>query len=400
MTQKSLMTPLVSMPHSNNIKNSDISRDLFKQFKWLNKFILYSGMWSFKTQYGTYRPKWCNTFGFVLVVLCMGYDIYYAVDQLLVSWSYYISSPLLAIIYNMSTICLYIAKICALWYYYKHFNFPWMAVSNKLLNENIDERFEEICQKRFSTTNKRMIAFLLFYFVACIVHYVSEYIDAVNDVIDYIWLVETNYLFSIPIAVSQCCSTVIFLYFELSLLRLMHILVAMDNLNDMQVYSSICDEYKKLIFEFNKETKFWTLYFGTKFLAFFCLLWVYISDLIHNVSSPYDAMFDIIGICFWMSPYLELVASASKLSSSYHSFMHKILEAQLNNKNQSIDENNIKDAFKKLKITQECNYLYNYVGANKLYFKLFGAELNVKNSIRLVLFFCGAKLISYSIYNI
>ena len=110
-----------------------------------------------------------------------------------------------------------------------------------------------------------------------------------------------------------------------------------------------------------------------------------------------DSIFCIVGISFWMSPFYELVVASSNLSSAHHSFCDQLLQTQSNNKSQMNKEH---DVYELLKVTQECNYLYNYAMTNNLYFKLFGSELNAKAAMRLIILFCGAKFISYSIRNI
>ena len=391
-------TPFISMDIMQE-DNVDPDYNMFGAFRWLNYMVAYNVMWAFKTPQQTKRNIACNFIGLVLLLSSLSYNIvqwiYYQYTSNLISGS--VTTPLFLIINFMAMSFIYASKLLSLKYYYKVFKYPWSI----RMDRSNDAKHVQLCKNKIKNTNKRMIIFLFTFFTMGIVHYAAELLAAPPTISDYAWIFTFFYVIAIPVAVSQCCSSVIFLQYELSIIRLMNNLSSENSTNSSDIdYLAITTEYKKLMFSFNKESQFWTWYFGLKFLGFFCLVWLYSSELIHYVQSTEDTIFCFIGISFWMAPFCELVFASSHLSSAYHAFVEKLLYAQTNHLSRMSKTNDFKEAFQACKSSQECAYLYNYALSNKLSFRLFGSELNFQTAIRLVLFFCGAKFMSYAIYNV
>lgn len=369
----------------------------FVKFNWLNKLIAYNLMWVFKKPNQASRSPVCNAIGIFITIISALYSLvlttYYTYSQQLLETS---TTELFLIINCLAMTCLYASKCVAIWYYCRVFNFPWLHPSQTIIQLK-DDKFMNKCKKRIKKTNSRIIVFLICFLVTCMIHLGSEILAQPPRLIDWFWYSTFVVCFLFPVGISQCCASIIFLQYELSISKLVHIL----SINDKNVinidFTAITDDYKRLIYGWRKESKFWNWYFGIKFFGFFCFVWLYVSELINYITSTADVIFCVVGILVWMIPFCELVIASSHLSSMYHEFCNQLLQTQFNMKKEI---NKQQDIHHILTITQQCNYLYNFSTVNELYFKLFGSQLNLKASIRLFVFFCVAKFISYSIYNI
>ena len=280
----------------------------------------------------------------------------------------------------MSNICLFAAKILSMVYYALVFNYPWKS------NEAYNEKYPTLYQLKTTSTNKRIIGFLFIYNIACLAHNIGAMWD--YNIFNVISVVCAIYGLFIPIGISQCCSTVILLEYELFLQTLTQTLISGKN---ETTYHFITKEYKLKIFSFRKECKFWRWYFGLKVFVFFTYIWLYTSMMIHRDLDVSTKIFVYAGFVVWLSPFIELVIASSHLSVAFGEFQEQLLVVQANHIYENAEDT---------KRILECNHLYNYICANRMVFRLFGSELNLINAIKLSIFFVLAKMISYSIYNI
>ena len=349
-------------------------------------------MWSTHNSKQKKRSRCCNSIAIIITFICLlaviGLQCYYLYQKAESE-----GVDLFVIIWGISNMCMLFAKVLAMIYYASLFDYPWLRFQVNPTNRTLYE-------SKISSTNKRLILFLCIYHIACFIHYLGElwYSNPIHSVSDDEFIVNVFLIVcnvAIPIAISQCCSSVILLQYELFIRE---ITIDMRSKSDID-FSGIIKEYKTKMFKFEKECKFWQWYFGFKMFSFFTFAWLYVSVMIHSEDLNFStSMYVIAGIIFWLSPFVELVVASCKLSYAFEAFLNQVLSVQGQYIHRNEDKD--KDSIMNMNRLQECNHLYNYIGRNRMVFRLFATELNLNNAIKLSCIFLGAKMISYSIYNI
>ena len=385
--------------NSHSDKDVDNSNELFNRFEWFDWIIRVSPMWVFHDTKMKRRSTCCNVFGishiifiFLYVVIAEGYYVYDAVSTE--------STRLFTAIYVVGEIFMVVSRIISLIYFAKYFNYPWNSFGKDLKIITNHHGLKEVFDRKVFRITVMMILFLILYMILCSLHYFPECVkdSGIPQILAYTplvcWVLGWIYCLIFSHAIATCCVMLILLKHELFLLKLNHI-VSIEN-QDKISYIEITDQYKKTVFAFEKECKFWKWYFALKFAGLLCYVWEYSSQIIHNEDlNIYLSLHYFAGIPFWIAPFFVLVIVSSNLSRSYHNFKQQLLLTFGAHMNQSKD-----DKKGDLNTIQECNYLYHYICAHPMVFIVFGYEFNLNTAMKLCIVFILAKLISYSIYNI
>ena len=384
-----LQSSYVSMDRNDSalVSGDSSMTDAFNRFNWFNKLIAIAPMWVSKHSNRRDKNKWCNVIGILHVFMISAYVTGWTLHQ-----GYLILSEsveLYGIMFVISPLCLFVSKLMSMVYYAYTFDYPWISDTNKATSSRLPNNTFKM---KILSTKRRLIAFLTVYMIACSIHYFGEFMDFPTVIMNNLFLISMIYSFAIPIAISQCCISLILLQYELFLRKLIHILEfdAEKNMDCM----TIINEYKTNLFSFQKECKFWQWYVGFKVFALLIWIWIYLTYLIHDNGDIYLVIYSIVGIVFWSLPFIELVIASSHLSNAFWQLKAQLLFVQ----GKQLEEENMKQISNRE--LQEFNHLYNYICAHRMVFKLFGSELNLSNGIKLSVFFVLAKMISYSFYNI
>eukprot|EP01083_Nonionella_stella_P028232 77746_1 len=364
------------------IKTDSVANTLSQQFQWLSFIVLYTPMWCTHSPSGTTRWYAINmlmTFITISVVLTFTSLVLFAMFE---HYSVIADDPSWTVpaSYDIAWIILLSSiRLLCIYYFYKHFNFPWNVREPPfLVNDN-----QSINIKRVSSvikcTSTRIKVFLVTVIVMDIIYIVNGrwYVYCNGDTSYKIIILTTRFLVFDPSFIAVAVSSVIFLKYKLYLMLLINRLGNDNNIN----FNDMLHHYDSLIHHFKNECNCALHAFLQLFvIELICDAWTCAEDL-----DKETLIADIVDITRNVLLIIEISIGILSLSDAFESF------------------NNIVSIYGKkhsMNNKEDYNYFLYYCFRYPLRIKVFGVEMSRNGIVTSVVVFVIAKWISYSVYSL
>eukprot|EP01084_Bolivina_argentea_P171699 297476_1 len=208
-----------------------------------------------------------------------------------------------------------------------------------------------------------------------------------------------------PMMVSQCVLTFIFLKYDLYLYTVIEQIKRNQN-TDIQSMFAL---YRKMHMSFQKEYKIWKIILMFEYLATFYVIWAIAATSMYQTSGLFEIhkLLWIFSGIYYLFPFMEYVYCSSKINNQYSLLMETLWEYDIRFIEGKIYEDNTK-----LSISGQGIKVFGYgdIAIFESFFQytrdhpfivtLIGARITSGNAVKLIVAFCVAKMISYSIYNV
>lgn len=285
----------------------------------------------------------------------------------------YINNNLIFNIFCIITIVsIILSRIISFYYFMKYFKYPW----NNILDDFFELTLKSHYIKRLTQTSIRILIYL-FTYIPLTILFVT--IEQINQHYYYFW---ENYIYWIasvfgiwiPLGISQCIISIIFLKYELFLYTIQSVInsdkkkrrkstmntnstinnatgsdevesttgtntLSADDVgtnfmsslvNSGQVrvqaeeidFGKIFMRYKKMRDEFNTTYKLWQKYMIVRMFLIFWMIWFWIENVFGNKFTKQRDVIMYIGsgaICFIL-PFIEFIISGMRLNEQFKSF--------------------------------------------------------------------------------
>eukprot|EP01084_Bolivina_argentea_P143241 251600_1 len=377
------ITPLETSNHNYISMDVDLNdacnvilKTLSKQFKWLNRLILYFPMWCTNYSPNIHRSKMLNA-----VVIFISISAVLAATSM--DFYKYINSfskfQMVTAYYNVELLLLLITRFTSIYYFYKYFNFPW-KIDQITFAVKINDI--SVYQNTIKKNRVRIQLYICSVFVLDIISLVySAYkMPLVISNNDIVWTeILLLRIFGVyPNVLTVSILSVIFLKHKLYLMCLMEKLN-----NDNIEFQSMFDEYEQLLKNLKHEYNNSLQYFIQLFLAaLLCDIWVSTADLISTSMADLGSVFSVLTDVVLL---VEVSLGASILTETFEKFYDKLSEY---------------GKYHKLDRYDEYNYLLHFVSKYRMDVKIAGQKISRSNAMRFVVVFSIAKWASYSIHSL
>eukprot|EP01084_Bolivina_argentea_P064633 117858_1 len=260
--------------------------------------------------------------------------------------------------------------------------------------------------------------FTVSYILVLISHFTFYILTQPQTVVNYIDLISSLFGMIIPLMLSFCVMSVIFLKYELFLNSIHRKIQCTNNYNSF-TFADIIKDYRCMYISFQKDYKIWQLFAVSYFLSAFYAIWMFLNYLpLRNNHDIFQEICWLIyissGIISYLCPTIQFVFTASKLNEQYSKTVEllwtyddyqnvsnvsnkDVLISMMLNKYNMKSCNNVTDHHILLNI-KDYHYILQYMQSHRINVRLMGLEVTKLNAIRFLLMFALAKLISYSIY--
>ena len=353
---------LVEPPHNSmNMTQSYLA----ETFNWLNILIRIFPMWSTKSIHTTHLTlQTRNQCLSIIMITITTAAILYHLTFVLVFYIMRGDNVIYQIIYTMGEVVVVISRLLNLFYFVRHFDFPWNSDKIQTFHPK---------QMQIIAKYKRIIFIFLFLIIVLdiimSVHFISGYLrnDLMNDIImDVIGRIFQFF----PCFITMAVAAVIFLQYHLHLLQFIDALKA-DSVN----FKDLLKRYVKTKKLFEKHYNVY-LDWSIKFYLLSILLDVWMS------SFAIESTGDLMNIMeFFEDTCIAsfFVVTASIIGESFNEFESKLYEYGVHGV-----------------VHEELNFLMSYVTRYPFTICIGNVQITRKKAARFVLFFTAARIFAYS----
>eukprot|EP01084_Bolivina_argentea_P291006 500048_1 len=388
-------------------KETELSELFCNYCSWLNPLILWSSLWTPYNKSNKCRSIYVNIIGITITILLYIYFIITTAINNKYHGQEYDETMMIYIMTQIVEYTYYILKFLSIYYFLIVFNYPW---NNMTKMHSYDIKINKYAIKRLKSTHNRLKLLLFIY--TCVSIYFNYYMEfgalsqwaQYNDPLSNHYALFFTMLFciEIPMLLSQYVLTIIFLKYELYLHGLRkHIYESNHSKLD---FETLIKEYGIAYKMFGSEYKIFQLIISLSFIGIFCMIWIFISSLIHYSNYIHITLkFNGVAILILATAFIEFIIAATYLTNEYDQIkmqLTKFDDYSLEIIPDLIDDIQGKDLVKLMKNINGYHCFISFVMKYPICAQLIGWKVSITNCFRFLCFFAVAKSISYVIYYI
>eukprot|EP01084_Bolivina_argentea_P140095 246389_1 len=341
----------------------------------LNTVILYLPMWCSKPpNQSEERNKYLSI---IIILIVIGFTLFHLVFAYIIIFDVFFFDVVFAIIYITLEVGLTFARLLTLYYFYVHFNFPWLTNFNPL-NDNIS------CYNYLI----KILMFLLFIIdgvsiTGAIIKNISLHNMHIIAYLELTALITGRIFIFWPLFVTLAVHSMICLKYYLALIEV-HRMLNHENINvDLSQlflkYQKLYDAYK---IDYHPILN-WSLHFILCSYAF--NIWIDTYSIFYADSFDWPDIFDAACIVIIFIIYCVF---SSLMNEKFEQF-----ERSLSRFGITVIQNDVKHFFN----NNYYNYLLHFVSRYPISIRIGILTVTRSNAIKFLIGFVGLKLISYAI---
>eukprot|EP01084_Bolivina_argentea_P167802 291142_1 len=352
-----------------------------KSLTWLDRLLLYFPTWIPISVHGKPRNKCLSIMILLSIIIWTIYAWCYCgiIDIML-------NHDMPHMFKQIKHIIFYTMRIMSVYYFYNHFNYPWYNDINKFKHK---QQFENFCKsnikfiKTIVCISAANIIIVRWMFIAKEIHNYTDLGTMQNIFVNIMFPIFND----IPLTSLLAVQAIIFLKYSY---YISEIICLMKENNDFSLQTVII-QYKTVYKAFKKEYHIsFTYAMYCYFLLFVIQAWTIVYDLMNIYEELINdgVVYFIVWLCLYSNIFFILlvyIVPSIFLNETFETFQDLIWQC---------GSNNIENG---LHIETELMYLIAYVQKDRICSRIGQIIWTKKNLLNMIVVFCIAKLISYSV---
>ena len=403
-------------PHG-NAKHAEYVDSIVSNFQWLKYALWWSLLWVTRTESGRPRSVLVNVMGIALTTIQM------MVYPVLTYQDYKARNSMDMLFDCTSLIALLASRLLSFYYFLRHFDYPWQHIFDHH-NHCMDLISYNYYWSKSWKVSLWLLAFVVASFLLLSIHnLLYEFGDDRAPWIRALDIASSVFGTFLPNILTHTIITILFLKYRFFLHSMQYMV---EQVEPAVNFKQIKDEYKRMHRLFVDEYRRWQYFIGLYLLAFLYNIWLFLDEM-RNRDELFTLMYFVSGIVFYILPSLQFITGATSLNDEYQRLVDSLNDFEPPTSNRYFenvdydnaqyqrsmisvysDQNSSKhldfvplnssNTFQSLWNRQDLLFLLQYIENYPIEARLFGMKVTKMNSLKFIISFIVAKLVSYSIY--